>query len=52
MKIPLKNFLFGKPRDPLDQGVFHRMCLVAFLAWVGLGADGLISSQIIGRPST
>ncbi|MCL4837754.1 MAG: APC family permease [Thermoanaerobaculia bacterium] len=36
--------VLGAPKDPTDQGVFHRMSLVAFLAWVGLGADGLSSS--------
>jgi len=35
--------VFGAPKDPTDRGVFHRMSLVAFLAWVGLGADGLTS---------
>ncbi len=40
----LKNILFGKPKDPLDPRVFHQVSLVAFLAWVGLGADGLSSS--------
>ena len=40
----LRNIVVGKPRDPLDARVFHRVSLVAFLAWVGLGADGLSSS--------
>ncbi|TAL18025.1 APC family permease [bacterium] len=40
----LKNILFGKPRDPTDPTVFHNISLIAFLAWVGLGADGLSSS--------
>lgn len=40
----LSEFLFGKPKDPLDPKVFHQISLVAFLAWVGLGADGLSSS--------
>ena len=40
----LRNLLVGKPRDPLDRRVFHNVSLVAFLAWVGLGADGLSSS--------
>ncbi len=40
----LKDILFGKPKDPLDPNVFHQISLVAFLAWVGLGADGLSSS--------
>lgn len=42
--VSLKNLLFGKPKDPLDPRVFHHVSLVAFLAWVGLGADGLSSS--------
>ena len=40
----LRNIFIGKPRDPLDPQVFHHVSLVAFLAWVGLGADGLSSS--------
>ena len=40
----LKELLFGKAKDPLDPKVFHQISLVAFLAWVGLGADGLSSS--------
>jgi hypothetical protein len=40
----LKNILVGKPRDPTDPRVFHHVSLIAFLAWVGLGADGLSSS--------
>src|SRR5919205_2386668 len=42
--VPLRQVLFGKPKDPLDPHVFHQVSLVAFLAWVGLGADGLSSS--------
>src|ERR1043166_1102162 len=44
MKSTLKRALWGKPKDPLDPHVFHQISLVAFLAWVGLGADGLSSS--------
>jgi amino acid transporter len=40
----LRKFLVGPPRDPTDKEVFHQLSLVAFLAWVGLGADGLSSS--------
>src|SRR5438128_12511744 len=40
----IKDILLGKPKDPLDPKVFHQISLVAFLAWVGLGADGLSSS--------
>jgi amino acid transporter len=37
--------LFGAPRSLADQSIFHRLTLIAFLAWVGLGADGLSSSS-------
>ncbi len=40
----LKSLLFGKARDPLDPQVFHHLSLIAFFAWIGLGADGLSSS--------
>ena len=40
----LKRLLFGAPRDVEDPHVFHKISLIAFLAWVGLGADGLSSS--------
>ena len=36
--------LFGAPRDPQDPRIFHKITLAAFLAWIGLGADGLSSS--------
>jgi len=36
--------VLGRRRDPTDPSVFHQVSLVAFLAWVGLGADGLSSS--------
>lgn len=39
-----RRLVIGKSRDPLDPRVFHNVSLVAFLAWVGLGADGLSSS--------
>src|SRR5579885_807823 len=39
-----KELLLGAPRDIRDPDVFHHISLVAFLAWVGLGADGLSSS--------
>ncbi|OGP77250.1 MAG: amino acid transporter [Deltaproteobacteria bacterium RBG_16_64_85] len=40
-----KRFLFGAPRDLFDPKIFHRVSLVAFFAWVGLGADGISSSS-------
>ncbi|HEY1373411.1 MAG TPA: APC family permease [Candidatus Binatia bacterium] len=44
MKSSFRRVLLGKPKDPLDPHVFHQISLIAFLAWVGLGADGLSSS--------
>jgi amino acid transporter len=35
--------LFGKPRDIHDPSLFHSISLIPFLAWVGLGVDGLSS---------
>jgi amino acid transporter len=40
----LRTFLFGAPRDVQDPRTHHSISLVALLAWVGLGADGLSSS--------
>ena len=45
MPQQVKRLLFGKPRDLQDQRLFHRIALIPFLAWVGLGADGLSSSS-------
>jgi hypothetical protein len=40
----LARVVLGTPKDPRDPAAFHRLSLVALLAWVGLGADGLSSS--------
>lgn len=40
----LKRLFLGGARDPNDPNVFHQLSLIAFFAWVGLGADGLTSS--------
>jgi amino acid transporter len=45
----LRHFLFGPPKDVHDQHTFHSISLIAMLAWVGLGADGL-SSSAYGPP--
>jgi len=42
--MSIKHLLLGKPRDVHDPHLFHKISLIAFLAWVGLGADGLSSS--------
>jgi len=40
----IREILLGKALDPLKSETRHSLALVAFLAWVGLGADGLSSS--------
>ncbi len=40
----VKHVFIGRARELTDQGLFHKLSLVALLAWVGLGADGLSSS--------
>src|SRR5512140_111814 len=40
----VKRILFGAPRDLFDPKIFHNVSLIAFFAWVGLGADGISSS--------
>jgi amino acid transporter len=40
----LRRALVGPPRSLHDRGLFHKVSLIALLAWVGLGADGLSSS--------
>src|SRR3954466_8747183 len=47
MKSPgklFKSVVIGGSRSLSDKTLFHRISLVAVLAWVGLGADGLSSS--------
>jgi amino acid transporter len=38
------RWILGRKRELHDPAVFHKVSLIAFLAWVGLGADGLSSS--------
>ncbi len=40
----LRRMLVGGARDPGDPDIHHKLALVAFFAWVGLGSDGLSSS--------
>ena len=40
----LRRIVIGAPLDPLSQTTRQHIALAAFLAWVGLGADGLSSS--------
>jgi amino acid transporter len=40
----VKNLVIGRARNLSDASLFHKTSLIALLAWVGLGADGLSSS--------
>ena len=40
----LKNIFIGKAKTLQDTSLFHKLSLVAFFAWIGLGADGISSS--------
>jgi amino acid transporter len=40
----LRKLFIGKARDLNDDKIFHRLTLIAFFAWIGLGSDGLSSS--------
>ncbi len=40
----IKTLIFGGKHDIEDTSLFHHLSLIAFFAWVGLGADGLSSS--------
>jgi amino acid transporter len=42
--IQLKEKIIGRAKDFRSPQVYHALLLSAFLAWVGLGADGLSSS--------
>jgi hypothetical protein len=42
-KSLISSLLYGKARDIYDPSMFHSISLVPFLAWVGLGVDGLSS---------
>ena len=40
----VKDLLIGRERELTEHGLFHKVSLVALLAWVGLGSDGVSSS--------
>jgi len=40
----IKDVVLGGRHDIHDTSIFHKLSLIAFFAWVGLGADGLSSS--------
>lgn len=40
----VKNIVIGGAHSPHDTKLFHKLSLIAFFAWIGIGADGLSSS--------
>lgn len=40
----LKQILIGDPLNPFNPNILRHVSLIAFMAWIGLGADGLSSS--------
>ncbi len=40
----LKTLFVGRARDLGDEKIFQKISLIAFFAWIGLGADGLSST--------
>ncbi|MCX8124288.1 MAG: APC family permease [Spirochaetes bacterium] len=42
--LKLRRIFIGDSRNVTDPSIFHKLSLIAFFAWVGLGADGLSSS--------
>lgn len=44
MFAKLKNLLLGRALDPMNPDAKKHIALIAVLAWVGLGADGLSSA--------
>ena len=41
----LRDTLLGGPKNLLDPRIHHSLALIAVLAWVGLGSDGLSSAS-------
>jgi amino acid permease-like protein len=40
----VREWVIGRPRDPLNPETRQHVALIAFFAWIGLGADGLSSA--------
>jgi amino acid transporter len=40
----VRRLVVGKEKNLMDDKIFHRLSLIAFFAWVGLGADCMSSS--------
>ncbi|MFI5357671.1 MAG: APC family permease, partial [Opitutales bacterium] len=42
--MKLRSLFFGRARSLGDENLFHHVSLIAIMAWVGLGSDGMSSS--------
>ena len=40
----MNRLILGRERSPTEPGIFRKLSLVAFMAWIGLGSDGISSS--------
>lgn len=40
----IKRYVIGAPLNPFNPNILRHISLIAFFAWIGLGADGLSSS--------
>lgn len=40
----IRHWIFGDPLNPFNPQILRHVSLIAFFAWVGLGADGLSSA--------
>jgi hypothetical protein len=52
LRARVRRLLVGRPRDLQDRRLFHRLSLIPFLAWVGLGADGggyVVATKLLGE---
>ena len=47
----IKQLLIGSPLNPFNPQIMRHVSLVAFFAWIGLGADGLIFLNVWSRRS-
>ncbi len=45
LAIRIRRRVLGGRRNPFDPRVFHSISLIAFFAWVGMGADGISSAN-------
>jgi amino acid transporter len=45
LKKRVRRAVLGGSRNPFDPQIFRHLSLVAFFAWVGMGADGITSAN-------